>query len=185
MRDGEMMTQTFKYGSRHGNSVTTMSKPRKTELAYWAGIIDGEGYVTLYVNRPRVASGNKTPTVVPMVEINNTFRPLIERAVQFFKSHYGFPLRVPTPVKLKQYPKNHYLLSAKPKYRISVKGDRAVKLCGDVLSYLIVKKKQAQVILEFAEHAPRFKTTRFTSVEVKCRLSYVNRINKINKKGMK
>ena len=145
---------------------------RRNELAYWAGILDGEGCVTLNV---KTRSSRRGQTISPRIDIGNTYEPLMNKLARFLRERYGCAaLNRQTytvgPVR-------------KPIYRVTISGEKAVAFLEDLLPYLIVKRKQALIIIDFAQNAPRFCRTGFTLAETKIRTSFVNRIRTLNRKG--
>ena len=162
-----------------------ITKPSDVDLAYWAGIIDGEGTVSFTYAKPNPKTSNKSPTVVPRVELCNTYRPLIEKATQFLMKYYAFVQRFGPSAqpRFRANLMNGGNDKSKPLYQISIRGKRAVTLCRDLLPFLVVKAEQAKVLIEFDELAPKAKPTRFTDEEVAERLKYVSRIRILNKKG--
>ncbi|MCX5702536.1 MAG: hypothetical protein NTW64_06165 [Candidatus Omnitrophica bacterium] len=99
----------------------------EVEKAYLAGIIDGEGTVTLMKHHK-----NETPT--PYVSVANNNLGLL----QWIKNRIGGTICS----KKKRLPHHN------DSYAWSVRQDRAIRLLNEIKSYLIIKRPQADLITE-------------------------------------
>ncbi len=99
---------------------------KEAEKAYLAGIIDGEGTVTLARNRK-----NETPS--PSVTVANNNLELLE----WIKGLVGG-----TIISKKKHKAHH-----SDSYAWAMRSDKAIQLLKDVRQYLIVKKPQADLII--------------------------------------
>jgi len=103
--------------------------------SYFAGYLDGEGCIT-------ISSGGSA-----YVCISNTYLPILKA----IKKKYGGLL----------YRKNHPNPNARQQWRWQASGATAVSVVADVLPYLIEKREQAILLLEYrslrstAENRPR------------------------------
>lgn len=102
----------------------------ETDKAYIAGILDGEGCITVYL----YPSGS----IKPQVMIANTNLPLL----QWIQSFYGGAISKHT----------NYNENAKQCYRLQLFGFRALPILRDSYKYLRIKKLQADMLLS----VPRF-----------------------------
>lgn len=93
------------------------------DYRYWAGFLDGEG--SFYV-----ATGNCV-----LVEVSNTYQPIIRK----LEREVGG-----TVIPCKSGKINH-----RPYYKWIISGKRADKFIRKVHRYLVEKKKQAELLLEF------------------------------------
>jgi len=105
------------------------------QLAYLAGIIDGEGafIIGAYAKNPKTG----TPHFHTTIQLSSTDECLIDWLVENFggkKSKY-------TP---KQTPKN----SRRPVSRWTIFSDRVKHLCEVMMPYLVIKKEQAETMIE-------------------------------------
>lgn len=109
-----------------------------THIAYLAGIIDGEGsiYIGAYSSNPKT----KTPHYQTNIEVTNTDKNLIDWLSQTFGGRTAF-------YTAKQTPKN----SRRAVYRWMASGERVTHLCELILPYLIVKKRQCEIMLQMRE----------------------------------
>lgn len=99
----------------------------EVEKAYLAGIVDGEGTVTLMKH-------HKNETHIPFVGIaNNNLRLL-----QWIKSIVGG--NICSKKKRLPHHNNSYVLN--------IRQDRALRFINDIKKYLIIKKPQAELITE-------------------------------------
>lgn len=108
------------------------------ECSYLAGIVDGEGsiYIGAFSSNPKTG----TPHYQTNIEVNNTDKNLIDWLVMVF----GGKSITYTP---KQTPKN----SRRPIFRWIASGDRVTHICEIMMPYLIIKKRQAEIMLIMRE----------------------------------
>ena len=119
----------------------------ETILAYLAGFIDGEGSLMIRKNNYRVINPKygdcKNPQYSPRVGVKNTREePLI-----LLKETFGGYLQKDKKI----YPSISGFKSNKPIYVYSAEHNIAYLVVETLLPYLIIKKKQAEVILELRE----------------------------------
>lgn len=109
------------------------------EKAYIAGVIDGEGCITLY---RREIKQHGTITYVLQVSIANTSKALIE----------WLQLKIPL-TGIYTHSQQRYKLNGEPKrksYRWVVSGNqRAKAFLSLILPYLVIKKSQAEAALSY------------------------------------
>jgi len=98
---------------------------KEVEKAYVAGIVDGEGTVTLMKHHR-----NETPT--PSVSVANNNLELLK----WLKSLNGGTITN----KKKRLPHHH------KSYAWYVRQDRALRFLNEIKQYLIIKRKQAELI---------------------------------------
>jgi hypothetical protein len=108
------------------------------QLAYMAGIIDGEGSLVI----GNYSSNKKTGAIHyhTALEINKTDEGLIHWL------HHTFGGNI-VNYTAKQTPKN----SRQAVFRWIANGDRLTHICEEVLPYLVVKRKQAELMLRMRE----------------------------------
>jgi hypothetical protein len=105
------------------------------QLAYLAGIIDGEGsiYIGNFSSNPK--TGN--PYYQTNMEVTNTEEALINWLINNFGGrNYTYTE--------KQTPKN----SRRTVYRWIISGDDLTELCHLLLPYLIIKKRQCEIMIQ-------------------------------------
>lgn len=107
----------------------------KTEWAYFAGIIDGEGSLTIG-SYAQTAKG--TPTFNSALGISNTEEALIDWVVARFGGAKMTYTRSQTP-------KN----ARRTVYRWQVTGHKLLAICQAVLPYSVIKKRQLEIMIEF------------------------------------
>lgn len=140
---------------------------KDTDLAWCAGIIDGEGTITFKTN-------SHNTSIVPTI----TFTMTHEQTVRHFKSI----------VQVGTVTKQNFEQSPNHK-------DKFMWLCGSVINailvakliepYLITKKQQAKLVLEFASKCIVGKG-KLISIEVQAfRSILLEEMKEINKKGPK
>ena len=118
--------------------------PKETDLAYLAGLIDGEGTVTLEKHGRR-RKGNNEMGISPIVLVANTDYTLIQHTVNLFRK-----LGVNPYVK-SQNPKKKNRRK-KTCYWVTCKGlNKCKRILIPLLPYLVGKQAQARLILEWIE----------------------------------
>ena len=115
---------------RLGNMVQLGMK--KTELAYLAGIIDGDGFISI---RPV----NNTRKIAIHIGVVSTDLPLLEWIVERFG---GYVYHRPAPKK-----KPHW----KTKYEWRLQHQHIVPVLKSIMPYLIIKKEHARLAIKFRE----------------------------------
>lgn len=106
-----------------------------TQIAYLAGIIDGEG--SIYIGNFSKNPNTGVPYYQTNIEVTNTDINLIN----WLKENIGGRSNKYT---FKQTPKN----SRRDVYRWIVSGDLLTHLCHLLLPYLIIKKRQCEIMIE-------------------------------------
>lgn len=109
----------------------------ETVIAYMAGIVDGEGGLTIgtYSKGP---TGN--PWYCTYLTISSTDQPLIDWLVSNFGSHRMKYTR-------SQMAKN----CRRQVFRWQIGGDRLHHICELILPYSVIKKRQIQIIIEMLD----------------------------------
>jgi len=102
--------------------------------SYLAGVIDGEGYVFIVFNK-------STQNYSSGVYIKNTDKKLLELFAKYFGGNIFFHRKA----------KPHH----KDSYQWICFGNKAAILCRYTLPYLIIKRKQAKLLLEFSKTLKR------------------------------
>lgn len=140
-----------------------------TELAYLAGIIDGEGCISFQVRKGRY--------VTPTIQITNTDRRLTDWLLDHVDG--GSVYRRPG------YKQNH-----KPTYLWRCAGRIARDVLGDVRPFLLIKAEQADVVMSLErvteirrDDAGRLRTT-LTDEQIEANLAAVARIRDLNRRGV-
>jgi len=105
------------------------------EIAYLAGIVDGEGsiYIGAFSSNPKTGA----PHYQTNIEVTNTDIGLIDWLVNVFGGRRA-------SYTAKQTPKN----SRRAVYRWMASGDRCTHLCEIMMPYLVIKKRQAEIMLQ-------------------------------------
>ena len=126
----------LKYNSIPTRLETKINKEKirikipKDLRGYLAGIVDGEGYIFIVFSK-------STQNYLCGVYIKNTNKRVLEIFVKYFGGKINFRK------------------SSKPNekdcYTWTCFGFKAAELCRKVLPYLIIKRKQAELLLEFSK----------------------------------
>lgn len=136
------------------------------DLAYAAGIIDGEGsiYITRSIRRFMTEAGlRERPAYVLRITVVHTDRPLVDWLAETF----GGGART-LPVRDKKW---------KPQFVWVAGGGRAAQITGVLLPYMRVKVDQAELALEFQSRiGTRKPRPRLTEEEQSIRADYKRRL---------
>lgn len=136
---------------------------RETSLAWTAGILDGEGTITL-VN-------NGDWRITPRVMLTMTDRPTVVRVYDILRLGC---LGNPTPETLKHKAKHHWAAG----------GADAASICKILLPYLFTKKPQAELVILYQRHCmfgPGINT--LSDEQKELRESIVEQMTVLNKRG--
>lgn len=105
------------------------------EIAYFAGIIDGEG--SLYIGNFSKNSKTGKPYFQTVIQVTNTE----ENLINWLEKTFG-------GLKNKRTPKQHASNSRKQAYVWTATGNRLTHLCELILPYLTCKTRQCEILLE-------------------------------------
>ena len=106
-----------------------------TDIAYLAGIIDGEGciYIGNFSNNPKTGE----PYYQTAMQVTSTDQPLIDWLVATFGGLFS-----------KRTAKQHPVNSRKQAYMWTATGDRLTHLCELILPFLKIKNRQCEIMLK-------------------------------------
>lgn len=138
---------------------------RKTDLAYFAGILDGEGTITLA--KTQLSSPNQRQTYFVRVQVVNTNEWLCQQL------RFAFGGSVALHRKTEG--------SWKPAYRWLGTKDVAYRFLKAILPYLHLKRLLAELAIEFIEHKTSggHKTQEYIDFEA----DYKKNFLQLNKRG--
>lgn len=142
----------------------------ETELAYLAGLTDGDG--SIYVTRT-----NRLRTVYPAVTWAMTDRPTIDWVTSKIG---GRVVVMNNHTNLREGKTTWGRSTFKPQWRAQVAGSRARRLCERMLPYLVTKRAQAELVVQFPcdeRRAPGIRLSdeiRATRIELGERISALN-----------
>ncbi len=108
---------------------------RDVDLAYFAGIIDGEG--SIYIGNFSCNPKTGTKYYQTNMQVTNTDEPLIDWLIGTFGG-----------LKSKRTQKQHAKNSRKQAYVWTASGERLTHLCECILPYLICKTRQCEIMLK-------------------------------------
>lgn len=118
----------------------TIDNPQETDFAWLAGILDGEGYVSICMNQHKHRKYGNTIQYLPRINIGSTSNEIIEKCKNILSKLVGFHLSA------------RKLPSKKIFQTIAIAGNKRVgKILPFVLPYLTLKKANAERVLEFIE----------------------------------
>lgn len=107
----------------------------ETVAAYMAGILDGEGCLTIGDHSGNRKNGDKHFQVI--IAVSSTDKVLVDWLYDTFGGYRGEYSRNQTPKS-----------SLRKVYRWQCSGDRLLHICQITLPYLVIKKRQAEILIE-------------------------------------
>lgn len=113
----------------------------KVQLAYMAGLIDGEGCISFHFIRP--SNGNMSFT--SDFTINNTDKTMMRWVYNIFGGRWC--------------PERWGLLATRQIYRIHFNHEQALPILSAVLPYIVAKKRQIEIVLEYLNHRQQYPHT--------------------------
>ena len=113
---------------------------KETDLAWAAGIIDGEGCISIDKNRPSAGNRLRNVNYKLNLRLNMVHKPTIEKLHNMF--NVGF---------IQCITKRKYARTRREQWGWSVTGDRATWVLEMILPYLYTKKTQALLAIGFQE----------------------------------
>lgn len=138
--------------SNFDRAQAILREPTQKQLIYFAGLFDGEGSINILHKKPRYFSLN--------IAITNTNIQVINWLKYNFNGH----IRISNKQNLKH----------KTTYNWTSTSIQARKLLEQSLPYLIIKKEQAIIAIEFQKRFYRCNT--ITNKEIQRRFEFKNRI---------
>ena len=148
------------------------------DLAYAAGIMDGEGTIGVTELSPGYESGNrkrrrKSPSFRDYIAVVMS-DPLVPMWLSstFGGAVYEYPPRKP----------NH-----KPTYHWRLSGQKAAEFCGLLLPYLRLKHEQAKLVIAFRGQlnaAPNPRAHGLSEESIEERREVVAKVHRLNQRGV-
>lgn len=131
------------------------------QLAYLAGLIDADGCFQI--------AGNGNPRCLrPNIQVIMTHEPTIRWMAELWGA------------SCTSWAEHRRAEHHKPQFRTVLTGERAADLCQLLLPFMITKKEQAKLIIEFVEHAQTRPGVRLTDEMVAKRIELKQRMNELN-----
>lgn len=122
----------------------TFKKFDPLHLAYFAGIVDGEGCFHISVLTGKRYDGYVNPHFRGVLKVSNTDKSLIDWLLRVFEGTESSAHRFTSSKKFER-----------PVYDWVVTGFRLHDLCKQVLTYLVIKKKHCENMIKFRETYPK------------------------------
>lgn len=116
---------------------------RKETIIYLAGLVDGEGYVG--IKKSKYARHCPSPTYHERIQI----RMVDEEAIKLFQKVFGGFY----------YKEKPHCAKGRPLYCYQASDIKAYNICKILLPYLLIKKKNAQLILGLRKSKQNIKTS--------------------------
>lgn len=149
----------------------------EAELAYFAGILDGEGCLSLDSLKQRISGGHRVYHN-PCIRVSNTDA----RLIQWIQAR--FPGRV-APVKIRA-------LMRKPQWTWSLYGPTVEAVLVAVVPHLVIKREQAELLIEYrrtmlprgAQRGWKKNAHSLSDTTLVQRGAVVDRLRLLNKRGI-
>ena len=141
---------------------------KRLSLKYFAGFIDGEGTITI----DKIVKKNKTNDYKSFklsMGVTNTYLPIIDA----LHKQYGGYL-----IKLQTSPKN-----CKPYKKVIWEGLHAVELVKKLKPHLIIKQKQANLLIAYWKFRQVPHNNKRTLKYYTQELKFINKMRKLNRRG--
>ena len=148
--------------------VTRGKQPAPTDLAYIAAMIDGEGTVGIYRKYPQKPTHKMR--YLERVAISNSCTEVLDYIQQFFPGCVA---------KNKRYSDLH-----KPMFRLEYHVLRVRPILEACLPYMIIKKKQAEMVLAYRDNIVIDQFHNLPQKELEKREWYYQELKKLNKTGV-
>ena len=143
-----------------------------TELAYMAGIIDGEGCIRIGTYLRKSTTGNYLKTQAA-IEISNTDI----RMLRWVSERFGGHVR----------PKSHQNPKGKPAFTWQCGGREGHDILTKILPYLVIKKDQAECFVSFVElrsSGKQWSRRGLDPKEEETRNAFADKMHRLNRKGL-
>ena len=151
------------------NGKQMLPKPTELELAYAAGLMDGEGYIGIKCSERDKIQRSRSHRVY--VSLGNTDEKMVKFMLDKFGGTYYYAERKAS--------------NSKPMYTWKLSAISAVTFLGQVLPYLITKKERAEVAMEFQTTISNAnKAKGITEELLEIRDSYMHEMHRLNKRGV-
>ena len=159
-----------------GSTIVSMETYSQTDLAYAAGIVDGEGYIGITEIKPRYEPSDrnqrrKSPGIVAQVAV-----VMADAVIPVWLSEtFGGTFHSYPPRKPGHRGSTHWRLQ----------GPRAAEFCGLIAEYLRLKGPQARLVIDYyADSRFVFKQRQTIPLEeIEARREYVHRAKALNRGG--
>ena len=112
------------------------------KLAYLAGIVDGEGSICIYRVNPAKYNRYQNPSFRGVLNISNTKKELFDWIEKQF-SNLNKSKKHRRSIFKKNSTHERWI------YEWVVQGHRVIDICTQILPYLVIKKRQAELMIEF------------------------------------
>ncbi len=136
-------------------------------LAYLAGIVDGEAYIGIKKSKPHKQNGERSSTYYERIQI----RMVDEVAIKLFSDTFGGSYYREAP----------HADKGKPLYAYQVSDRSACRIIKQLLPYLKVKKRDAELVLELRKlkeqlHSYGHGKGKMSEEDLQCRESLYNKL---------
>lgn len=149
-------------------------QPQATDLAWAAGIIDGEGHIRLTLCKPGI-NRRATPGYQLCLAVRMTCEATIRRLYLIFGSGTVIPVRPRNPQK------------HKPTFQWRVSDQGAADVLIAISPYMTTKLSQAEIGIEFRrlcrQISPAGRGISYSAEMVELRRNYFDRMQRLNRKG--
>jgi hypothetical protein len=162
------MKERRKYYKRSKDYIPTEYKP--TDLAYMAGIVDGEGCFFMCKLPKKAGDGYVTEHYRGLLKIDNTDIRLLDWIDTAFSGTSSARCRSTSTRKFER-----------EVFTWTATGDRLLDLCEQILPYLVIKKEQCAIMIKFRKtYTAQLGSNKLSDKSLAIRQECLEAIRKLN-----
>jgi hypothetical protein len=162
------MKERRKYYKRSKDYIPTEYRP--VDLAYMAGVVDGEGCFFLCKLPKKEGDGYKTEHYRGLLKIDNTDIRLLDWIDKVFSGTSSARCRSTSSRKFER-----------EIFTWTATGDRLLDLCEQILPYLVIKKEQCEIMIKFRKtYTTQLGSNKLSPESISIRQKCLESIRKLN-----
>ena len=163
-----MQTRRKEYYKRTEDYVPKIYAP--TDLAYMAGIVDGEGCFFMAIVPKRKGDGYISEHFRGLLKISNTDKKLIDWIMDTFQGSQSSVKRLTSTRRFER-----------DVYDWISTGDRLLDISEQILPYLVIKKRHCEVMIKFRKtYVEKLGSHRLSDESIRVRHECLNEIRNLN-----
>lgn len=144
--------------------------------AYLAGILDGESYIGLLKHNKKRLNGDKYFVYTPRIIVSFLDKPHNLQVLNLFKNRYGGNIY---NKKIYEYKSGAIRKSHNPMIVYEVRSGRVFNILKDVKEFLIIKKRQSDLILSI-DYNKNGRRKKLSIEEINTRQQIMEKIKSLN-----
>jgi len=162
------MKERRQYYKRSLDYIPTQYRP--VDLAYMAGIVDGEGCFFMCKLPKKEGDGYTTEHYRGLLKIDNTDIRLLDWIDNTFSGTSSARCRSTSSRKFER-----------EVFTWNATGDRLLDLCEQILPYLIIKKEQCEIMIRFRKtYTAKLGSNKLSKETIEARQTCLEEIRKLN-----